>query len=189
MTAMKTEADGAGRGREQRGWRSMPHQATGSSNGAAPESHKTGQYNGCGDQAYPRGHVAEPRPHHLPSITPYVRRVQADDRQQRPPRRCDPGLGSRDSGTIMATKTTPMTTMGTLMRNTEPHQKCSISRPPTMRPDRDSEASRGRPDADGPTPLSRIEDVGDDRQGGRHDSGGAETHHRASADQFFGDPA
>ena len=35
---------------------------------------------------------------------------------------------------LMKSKVVSMTTMGTLMRKTEPHQKCVNSQPPTMGP-------------------------------------------------------
>ncbi|GMA36599.1 hypothetical protein GCM10025876_28030 [Demequina litorisediminis] len=45
-----------------------------------------------------------------------------------------PSAGPRDSGSSHAPAMTRMTTTGTLMRNTEPHQKCSSSAPPTRGP-------------------------------------------------------
>jgi hypothetical protein len=42
--------------------------------------------------------------------------------------------GLRDSGTATAMASTPTTTIGTLIRNTEPHQKWSSSRPPVTGP-------------------------------------------------------
>ncbi len=45
-----------------------------------------------------------------------------------------PGLGSRESGTSQTIPIRAMTTIGTLTRNTEPHQKCASSRPPTTGP-------------------------------------------------------
>jgi hypothetical protein len=39
-----------------------------------------------------------------------------------PTRSMRPGLGSRDSGTMASTATTPAATIGTLIRKTEPHQ-------------------------------------------------------------------
>ncbi len=45
-----------------------------------------------------------------------------------------PGFGSLDSGTSRAIAITATITIGTLTRKTEPHQKCSISRPPVIGP-------------------------------------------------------
>src|SRR5215813_11045141 len=51
-----------------------------------------------------------------------------------PTRSSRPRFGSRDSGTISETAITPNSTIGTLIRKTEPHQKCSSSAPPTTGP-------------------------------------------------------
>ncbi len=45
-----------------------------------------------------------------------------------------PGAGSRDSGSSRVPATRNTATTGTLTRNTEPHQKCSSSAPPTSGP-------------------------------------------------------
>jgi hypothetical protein len=60
------------------------------------------------------------------------------------------GFGSRDSGTSTATSVTPATTMGTLIRKTEPHQKCSSSTPPSTGP-----IATARPTAPAQTPMAR----------------------------------
>ena len=82
--------------------------------------------------------------------------------------------------------TTPTMTIGTLIRKTEPHQKCSSSRPPTTGPMATAEADRAGPDADRLAALPRVEDVGDDRQRRRHDRRGAEAHQRAGRDELVG---
>jgi hypothetical protein len=61
-----------------------------------------------------------------------------------------PGFGSFDSGTRVKTRITPAAAIGTLMRNTEPHQKCSSSRPPTIGP-----MATPRPTAPAQTPMAR----------------------------------
>ncbi len=45
-----------------------------------------------------------------------------------------PGRGSRDSGSSRTAATRKIRMIGTLMKNTEPHQKCSSSQPPTTGP-------------------------------------------------------
>ena len=42
--------------------------------------------------------------------------------------------GSRESGTRRTAKARPASAIGTLMRNTEPHEKWASSRPPTIGP-------------------------------------------------------
>ena len=85
-----------------------------------------------------------------------------------------------------ATSTRPISTTGTLIRKTEPHQKCSSSAPPSDRADRHGEADRAGPDADRPAALARVEDVGDDRQRHRHDRRAADAHERAGRDELAG---
>src|SRR5262245_12914476 len=51
-------------------------------------------------------------------------------RRGRPPS----GTGAFDSGRVLAPSTTPTATIGTLTRNTEPHQKWSSSSPPAIGP-------------------------------------------------------
>ena len=82
--------------------------------------------------------------------------------------------------------TTPSTTIGTLIRKTEPHQKCSSSAPPTTGPIATRQADGAGPDADGLAPLARVEDVGDDRQRRRHDRRAADAHQRPGPDQLAG---
>src|ERR1043165_9483276 len=67
-----------------------------------------------------------------------------------PTRSILPGRGSRDSGTSTVTSTTPAMTMGTLIRKTEPHQKCSSNSPPTIGP-----IATPSPTAPAQTPMAR----------------------------------
>ncbi len=60
-----------------------------------------------------------------------------------------PGFGSLDSGTRIAIAITATITIGTLIRKTEPHQKCSISRPPVIGP-----MAMARPTAPAQTPIA-----------------------------------
>ena len=55
-----------------------------------------------------------------------------------------PGAGSFDSRTSSGVSTSSGMRTGTASRNTEPHQKCSMSRPPTIGPSADPAA---KPDA------------------------------------------
>src|SRR5437764_9195218 len=66
-----------------------------------------------------------------------------------------PGLGSRDSGTISSTATMPATTIGTLIRKTEPHQYRSSSAPPTTGP-----MATASPTAPAHTPMARARSRG-----------------------------
>ena len=52
------------------------------------------------------------------------------------------------------------------------------------RADRHAEPDRTGPGTDRPGPLTRVEDVGDDRQGGRQDRRSPDTHHRPGPDQL-----
>jgi hypothetical protein len=52
------------------------------------------------------------------------------------------------------------------------------------RADRHAQTHRASPHADGAPPFARVEDVGDDRQGGRQDGGAADAHERAGRDQL-----
>src|SRR5581483_2843169 len=54
--------------------------------------------------------------------------------------------GSRDSGTRTQPATSPMITIGTFTRNTEPHQKCASRKPPVIGP-------RPMPSADTPAQI------------------------------------
>jgi hypothetical protein len=62
------------------------------------------------------------------------------------------GLGSRDSGTKSVISTMLTSTTGTLIRKTEPHQKCSISSPPVIGP---MATARPTPPAQMPMALPR----------------------------------
>ena len=59
-------------------------------------------------------------------------------------------------------------------------------RPAHDRADRHGQADGAGPDADGPAPLARVEHVGDDRQGHRHDRRAADPHQGARRDQLTG---
>ena len=76
---------------------------------------------------------------------------------------------------------------GTLTRNTEPHQKCSSSQPPVIGPMAHAEPGDAGPGGDGPGPLLGIgEQVGDDRQRGRHHERRPEAHEGPGGDQGGG---
>src|SRR5919106_2220298 len=76
--------------------------------------------------------VIEPRS--PPSMTPYTSSTSPATDSSTPPGSSRPGFGSRDSGTSHRTNATPIAITGMLMRNTEPHQNDSSSRPPTTGP-------------------------------------------------------
>ena len=63
-----------------------------------------------------------PNPWSPPSITPYTSAASPAMDISTPTTSTRPGFGSRDSGTISSTATMPSTTIGTLIRKTEPHQ-------------------------------------------------------------------
>ena len=78
-------------------------------------------------------------------------------------------------------------TIGTLTRNTEPHQKCSSSQPPSDGPRATPRPATPAQIADGLRPAPRVgEDVGEDRQGGRHDQRAADAHDGPGGDQLVG---
>ncbi len=52
-----------------------------------------------------------------------------------------PGAGSRDSGTKNGASASSSTSTGTARRKTEPHQKCSRRKPPTIGPSADPAAN------------------------------------------------
>ena len=66
-----------------------------------------------------------------------------------------PGAGLRDSGTRKSAATTPMTVTGTLIRKTEPHQKCVSSRPPSTGP-----IATPMPTAEVQMPMARARSPG-----------------------------
>src|ERR671919_296408 len=76
--------------------------------------------------------VLEPRS--PPSMIPYTSSTSPATDSSTPPGSSRPGFGSRDSGTSHRTNATPTAITGMLMRNTEPHQNDSSSRPPTTGP-------------------------------------------------------
>ena len=74
---------------------------------------------------------------------------------------------------------------GTLTRKTEPHQKCCEQEAADDRADGAAGAGDRGPHADGPAPLARVaEDVGEQRQRGRHDQRRADAHERPGEDQL-----
>ena len=66
-----------------------------------------------------------------------------------------PGVGFRESGTSRAISTSAMATIGTLTKNTEPHQKCASSRPPVTGP-----MAIARPTAPAQIPIAFGRSVG-----------------------------
>ena len=60
-----------------------------------------------------------------PCRDPADQQEQTGDAHQQPERVEPAGLGLLDSGTSRRIPITPIATIGTLIRNTEPHQKCS----------------------------------------------------------------
>ena len=93
------------------------------------------------------------------------------------------GEGSFESGTIRRPGIRATITTGTFTRKTEPHQKWLSSQPPTIGPIAMPEAGDAGPDADRAAALIGREDVGEDRQGRRHDQRAADAHERAGRDQ------
>ena len=69
-----------------------------------------------------------------PWMMPYTRSTRPAMEASTPTKSIRPGLGFFDSGTSRAIATTLAAQNGTLIRNTEPHQKWASSRPPTMGP-------------------------------------------------------
>ena len=67
-------------------------------------------------------------------ITPYVSAVRPALDSSTPGTSSRSRRSLRDSGIAAATAITAITTTGTLIRNTEPHQKWSSSQPPRMGP-------------------------------------------------------
>src|SRR5215471_12132962 len=69
-----------------------------------------------------------------PWMMPYTTSTRPAMEASTPTKSIRPGLGFFDSGTSSAIATTLAAVNGTLMRNTEPHQKWASSSPPTMGP-------------------------------------------------------
>src|SRR5215471_20778319 len=69
-----------------------------------------------------------------PWMMPYTSSTRPAMEARTPTKSIRPGLGFFDSGTSRAIAATPTAQNGTLIRNTEPHQKWASSRPPTMGP-------------------------------------------------------
>ncbi len=74
------------------------------------------------------------------------------------------------------------TMIGTLTKNTEPHQKCSSRKPLAIGPMAAPAPAMPAQMAMALVRSVRREDVGQDRQRGRHDEGGAETHDGPAGD-------
>ncbi len=84
-----------------------------------------------------------------PVMMPYTKMPRPAIESSTPTRSIRPGLGSRDSGTSTKTATTPAMTIGTLIRKTEPHQKCSSRKPPKTGP-----IATARPTEPAHTPIA-----------------------------------
>ena len=94
--------------------------------------------------------------------------------------------GPSTSARCAPTAASSSATSGTLMKKTEPHQKCSSRRPDEIGPERAADAGERGPHRDRLRPLVEREAVHDDRQRRRHDEGGADAHRRASGDELAG---
>ena len=95
-----------------------------------------------------RGEVQSPES--PPVMIPYTKVARPATDSSTPTASIRPGDGLRDSGTSTVIAISPAITTGTLMRNTEPHQKCSSSRPPTTGP-----IATASPTAPAQTPMAR----------------------------------
>ena len=71
---------------------------------------------------------------HPASWMPYTRASRPTIDRTRPSGSSRPGCGLRDSGTLARIPPIPMAMIGMLIRNTEPHQKCSSRKPPSSGP-------------------------------------------------------
>ena len=92
--------------------------------------------------------------------------------------------GSRESGTRCSAPTSAATSSGTLIQNTDDHEKLRISAPPTIGPRAMPSAAGRGPYGDGLGPLAGVaEHVDEDRQRGRHDQRAADAHDAAADDQ------
>ena len=147
--------------------------------------HERGQDRETAHDGHPDDRPAEAV---LAAVDDAVRqRDQADHRQQdadevdpaRAAGRATPAPGSRPA-------TTPTITIGTLIRKTEPHQKCSSSAPPTIGP-----IATARPTAPAQTPIAWPRSRGSKTlemidSVDRHDGGAADAHERAGRDELAG---
>ena len=92
--------------------------------------------------------------------------------------------GSRESGTTCSAPTNAATSSGTLIQNTDDHEKLRISAPPTIGPSGDAGAAGRGPCGDRLGTFAGIaEHVDEDRQCGRHDQRAADAHDAAAGDQ------
>lgn len=121
-----------------------------------------------------------------PRITPYTRMARPATERATPSGSKPVRSGSRDSGTTNSAATAPITTMGRLIRNTEPHQNRSSSAPPHDGAQRDGESGGARPDTDGLGAFGGREDGHDDREGGGQHQGAADAQPGPGDDQFVG---
>ena len=94
--------------------------------------------------------------------------------------------GSRDSGSRIRPATMATARSGTLMRNTDPHQKCSTRKPEIGGPSAAPPAAMPAQMLIAFGPLVRLEHVGQQRQRRRHHERGGEAHHRTEGDHLVG---
>ena len=92
--------------------------------------------------------------------------------------------GSREVGTNSAVSKSNAATIGRVTMNTEPHQKCSSSRPLVIGPSAPPTPANAAQIAIAFGRSSDRERVEDDRERRRHDERRADAHHRAECDQL-----
>ena len=93
---------------------------------------------------------------------------------------------SREVGTNSAVSKSSAATIGSVTMNTEPHQKCSSSKPLDDGAECAANSRERGPDRDRLRAFLDRERVEDDRQGCRHDERRSDAHHRAESDELPG---
>ena len=97
-------------------------------------SHHTNVPSSAAAMAKPAIVVALAHPHSGASMIVNTSALIAEIESSKPTMSRAGTCSSRDSGTKAMTATTATITMGTLMKNTDPHQKCSSNQPPAIGP-------------------------------------------------------